>query len=98
MTKRFKLAVVSILLASVWLWSARLAAGSPRGRRGAAQRRAHNVRSDGFPLNATAAMARRAAGPSAGLVEPQYTGGFHARYFEELPGLFDRMPMRGTAW
>ncbi len=98
MTVRIKIAVVSMLLASVWLWSAGRADGAPRGRRGAHLRGPRSLHTDHLRLNAPAAPTPRAAWPSAGWVEPQYTGGFHARYFDELPGMFERMPMRGPAW
>jgi hypothetical protein len=29
---------------------------------------------------------------------PQYTGAFHARYFDEIPSLYGTRPIRGTAW
>jgi hypothetical protein len=29
---------------------------------------------------------------------PKYTGGFHARYFDEIPSLYGTRVMRGSAW
>ncbi|MCU0962481.1 MAG: hypothetical protein MUF48_20490 [Pirellulaceae bacterium] len=95
---KIKIAVVSILLTGVWLWSAGEADGAPRGRRSPHTRLPRSVRADSLRLNTGAAIAPRSGWQPSRWAEPQYTGGFHARYFDELPGMFDRMPMRGTAW
>ena len=39
----------------------------------------------------------RSAYPASELY-PKYTGGFHARYFDDIPSIYGTRPMRGTAW
>jgi hypothetical protein len=95
---KIKIAVLSAVLTGVWLWSTSEADGAPRGRRGLQVRAQRSLRTDSLRLSTGAAIGTRSGWPPSRLAEPQYTGGFHARYFDELPGMFDRMPMRGTAW
>ncbi len=97
MTVRIKIVVVAAVLTGALLGTASKADGAPRGRRAPQMRASRQVRADNPRLSPGAATATRPAW-SQQMANPRYTGAFHARYFDELPGMFDRMPMRGTAW
>lgn len=88
--------VVAILL-GIWLWPIAQPAHAQLQRR---NRRPPTVARPVPPSTMRPAPARGAERQVdvGSAYYPKYTGGFHARYFDEIPSIFGTRTMRGTAW
>ncbi len=97
MTTRQTITILMVALLATWLTSP-VASASGRGRRAAYMRSSSSATArTNQPVTSQQSRYRTPLPPSY-YYYPQYTGAFHARYFDEIPSIYGTRPMRGTAW